>query len=234
MANASAAVSITDVSLPLAQGRREHMRERLLSSGPDTVDDEEILEMLLFLSISDRETKTLAKAIIGSFGDLGQACQANQADLRNLGLGNASIGIVELVREAARRLDLAEGASRPLIDNEADLAAYLDVPARLRMPAHTAALLLNAQSLLLADMSFPASRPTAEIVRAVTRRAIEVEASTLILATMRPEGQLVAMQREYALGRLAAKLSAALSMVFRNHLIFGADGRISSLHLGVI
>jgi DNA repair protein RadC len=44
------------------------MREKLLSVGPESLADYEILEMLLFLGIPRRDTKPLAKATINRFG----------------------------------------------------------------------------------------------------------------------------------------------------------------------
>jgi DNA repair protein RadC len=222
------------VDQALFHSHREQMRANLLASDPETVDDEDLLEMLLFLSISRRETKPLARAIIEDCGDFYRSCQADPAELRRLGLGDSSIDIIALVREAARRLNLAKRASRPLIATEADLTDYLDIPARLRLPAHTAALLLDNQNLLLADLSFPTSLPPEDIVNTVVRRALEGDAVTLIMATIRPGGDPFDPDRESALGARAAKLARALSITFRNHFIFSAGGKISSMHLGLI
>ena len=213
---------------------RQAMRTNFLASEPETVDDEDLLEMLLFLTISWHDTKPLARTIIKDCGDLYQSCQADDATLRRLGLGHSSIGMIELVRESARRLNLAKRASRPLIANKADLADYLDIPARLQLPPHTAALLLDAQNLLWADLSFPVFRSPEDVVNAVMRRAVEGDASTLIVATMLTDKDQAHLERERALGVYAAKLAAALSINFREHLVFGADGVASSMHLGLI
>jgi DNA repair protein RadC len=40
------------------------LRERFLAGGPDALPDYELLELLLFLSIPQRDTKPLAKTLI--------------------------------------------------------------------------------------------------------------------------------------------------------------------------
>ena len=59
--------------LPHYHGHRQRLRERFLSGGSDALPDYELLELLLFLAIPQRDTKPLAKALIqhfGSFADL--------------------------------------------------------------------------------------------------------------------------------------------------------------------
>ena len=210
------------------------MRNAFLANAPEAVDDEDLLEMLLFLTISWHDTKQLARTVIEDCGDFYQSCQADPAKLRRLGLGYSSIGMLELVRESARRLNLAKRASRPLIANKTDLADYLDMPTRLKLPPHTAALLLDNQNLLCADLSFPVFRAPEDVVNAVMRRALEGDAVTLIVTTFLADKDQPALERERALGVYAAKLTAALSITFRDHLIFGNDGVASSMHLGLI
>jgi DNA repair protein RadC len=44
---------------------------RLLEAGPEALPDYELLELLLFFSIDVKDTKPLAKELLGRFGSLG-------------------------------------------------------------------------------------------------------------------------------------------------------------------
>jgi DNA repair protein RadC len=210
------------------------MRTRLLSGGPDGLADYELLEMLLFFSIPRRDTKPTAKAVINAFGDLLQSLQAKAAELRRCGLDDSSIGVVELVREAARRLALTEAVSRPLLNDIPSLTTHLGIPARLRQPPHLAVLLLNNRNQLLAEMSFVELQDAASVTRAVGTRAVESHATALILATIRPDGPLTPNGYDRALTHSIQKAGKALSITLHDHMIFGPGSSESLRRLGMI
>ncbi len=210
------------------QGHRARMRVRLLGNGPGGLADYELLEMLLFLSIPRRDTKPLAKTVINYFGDLYRSLSGQPGELRRAGLDPASIGIIDLVREAARRLATAQSVSRPLLNNMPGLTEYLDVPARLQRPPHLAVLFLNNRNQLLADISFAAAQSPADIAQAVARRALEIHATALILATFRLGTLPAADERDRDVTRRVAKFGKALSIALHDHMIFG-DGASDSL-----
>jgi DNA repair protein RadC len=216
------------------QGHRGRMRTRLLSSGPVGLADYEVLEMLLFFSIPRRDTKPLAKSIINRFGDLYRVLQARAAELSGFGLDTATIGVIELVREAARRLALAEAVSRPLLNDNAGLLAYLDPPARLRRPPHVAVLLLNNRNQLLADLAFTEEQDPADIVQAVATQAVLIHATAVILASFRTGPGLEPSYRDRDLTDRMTKVGAALSLVLHDHMIFGAAGRDSFRRRGML
>lgn len=204
------------------------MRTRLLAGGPSGLADYELLEMLLFLSIPRRDTKPLAKAIINRFGDLYRSLNATATDLRKAGLDQVGIGLMDLVREAARRLANAEVVSRPLLKDAEGLAAYLDLPTRSQRPPHLAVLLLNNRNQLLADLPFTETQEPAEITEAVGRRAVEIHASALIIASFRLHAPPALTDRDRVLTRRVQRAGKLLSITLHDHFIFG-NGRVESL-----
>ena len=49
------------------------MRARLLTAGPDSLADHELLEMVLFLALPRRDTKPIARALLARFGSFANA-----------------------------------------------------------------------------------------------------------------------------------------------------------------
>jgi hypothetical protein len=78
------------------------MRRRLLAD-PDAHADYEILEMLLFLGISRRNTKPFAKDLIIQFGSLAAVVMASPEELESAGLNAETVTALNLVVEAAGR-----------------------------------------------------------------------------------------------------------------------------------
>ena len=91
-----------------AEGHRARMRARLLTAGPDSLADHELLEMVLFLALPRRDTKPIARALLARFGGFGGAVSAPLADLRTIeGLGDAGAAALKTVQAAALRLHRA-------------------------------------------------------------------------------------------------------------------------------
>jgi DNA repair protein RadC len=62
-------------------GHRNRLRARLLEAGPEALPDYELLELLLFFSIDVKDTKPLAKELLGRYGSLGGVLNAAPAQL---------------------------------------------------------------------------------------------------------------------------------------------------------
>jgi DNA repair protein RadC len=62
-------------------GHRNRLRARLLEAGASALPDYELLELLLFFSIDVKDTKPLAKELLGRYGSLGGVLNAAPAQL---------------------------------------------------------------------------------------------------------------------------------------------------------
>ena len=62
-------------------GHRNRLRTRLLEAGAQALPDYELLELLLFFSIDVKDTKPLAKELLGRYGSLGGVLNAQPTQL---------------------------------------------------------------------------------------------------------------------------------------------------------
>src|SRR6195256_2140525 len=77
---------------PHYHGHRERLRGRFREAGPDAVSDYELLELVLFRAIPQRDVKPLAKALIAKFGSFAEVVAAPAARLAEVkGMGEAAI-----------------------------------------------------------------------------------------------------------------------------------------------
>ncbi len=112
---------------PGSDGHRARLRLRLLTAGPDAIADHELLEMVLFLALPRRDTKPIARALLGRFGSFAAAIAAPLSDLRATeGLGEAGVAALKTVQAAALRLARAEVIGRPVLGNWDALMDYLN------------------------------------------------------------------------------------------------------------
>src|SRR5450755_2717224 len=109
-----------------AEGHRDRMRSRLLKAGPDALADHEMLEMLLFLALPRRDTKSIARELLTRFGTFGRVITAFPGELRAVeGLGDAGVAALKLAHASASRLLKRELGDRPVLRSWEALTDYL-------------------------------------------------------------------------------------------------------------
>src|SRR5579863_2238032 len=116
----------TEASSIGAEGHRNRLRARLLTAGPDSLADHEMLEMLLFLALPRRDTKPIAKELLARFGGFGPVVTASPDTLRATeGLGEAGVAALKLAQAAALRLLRGDLAGRQVLTSWEALTSYL-------------------------------------------------------------------------------------------------------------
>jgi DNA repair protein RadC len=208
-------------------GHRDRMRTRLLTAGPDALADYELLEMLLFLALPRRDTKPIAKALIARFGSFAATISAPLNDLRGVeGMGEAAVAALKTVQAAALRLARAEVMDKPVLGNWDRLMDYLNaVMARDRIEQFRV-LFLDTRNRLLADeaQSRGTVHHTPVYPREVVRRALELQATALILVHNHPSGDPTPSRDDIEMTREVKAAAQALSILLHDHVIIG-NGR---------
>ena len=231
-------------------GHRRRMRERLLSAGPASLADYELLEMLLFLGIPRRDTKPLAKALINSFGSLAAVLSAPSDELaREGGLSDACAALIRLPELAAVRLAGAEARDRPVLNNWERLLAYFETALTGAIPGQLRILFLDNRNRLLADevvedaSTIVASSIVGELdpgqpdtSRLAMRRALDLHATALLLVRVVPPGPLAkpVLAREAALAARLARAASPLAIILHDHMLVGGDNWVSLKQKGLI
>ena len=89
-------------------GHRQRMRERFLCGGLDGFADHEVLELMLFYAIPQRNVNPLAHRLLERFGTLHAVLEASVADLMKVeGVGRHTALLLNLFSHAARRLEMS-------------------------------------------------------------------------------------------------------------------------------
>ncbi len=211
-----------------ADGHRERLRTRLLTAGPDALADHELLEALLFLAVLRRDTKPIARELIARFGSFAAVIAAPPAELATVAdVGPSVVAAIKTVQAAALRLARAEVKShQPVLNNWDRLMDYLNaVMARERVEQFRV-LFLDTRNRLLADeaQSRGTVNHTPVYPREVVKRALELNATALILVHNHPSGDPTPSSEDVAMTREIRDAARALSVVLHDHVIVG-NGR---------
>ena len=221
---------------PHYQGHRERLRDRFMK-GSEALPDYELLELILFRAIPRRDVKPLAKALVARFGGFAEALNAPPERLRKVaGLGEAAIVEFRIVREAALRLAQAKVMKREVISSWQALLDYCSASMAYNSVEQFRILFLDRQNVLIADevQQTGTVDHTPVYPREVVKRALELNASALILVHNHPSGDPTPSQADIEMTRRIAGTAEPLGIQLHDHLVIGKGRHASFKSLGLI
>jgi DNA repair protein RadC len=204
--------------------------------------DYEILEMLLAASNPRGDTKPLAKKLIDHFGGTlaavlsadPEALKAVRVDGRRVGPAGAAM--LKAVREAALRLSRAELTDGEVIGSWDKLIDYCKANIAHGAVEEFHLLFLDRKNVLIKHERQQRGTidHTPVYPREVVKRALELNASALILVHNHPSGDPTPSKADIAVTRDIINAAKPLGVTVHDHLIIGR-GRHSSLRdLGLL
>jgi DNA repair protein RadC len=213
------------------------MRERLLSAGGDAFLDYELLEYVLGLAIPRRDTKPLAKRLLDEFGDLPGVLAAAPAELARVeGLGEGAAAALKFVEACAVRSAQTAALNRPVLANMAAVTAYLHTRLAHRATEEFRVLFLNNRNVLIRDEALGEGTVNAAPVypREIVKRALELNASAVILVHNHPSGDPTPSRDDIAMTRTVADAARPLGLAVHDHIIIARTGSRSFREAGLL
>jgi DNA repair protein RadC len=164
---------------------RKRLRARFMQGGAAAMPDYELLELVLFRAIPRQDVKPLARRLLDTFGDFNRVLSAPAHRLCAVqGVGDAVVQELKIVEAAAHRLARARVMHRPVLSGWQALLDYCHTTMAHREIEEFRVLFLDRKNVLIADEE--QARGTVDHVpvypREVAKRALELNASALILA----------------------------------------------------
>ena len=207
-----------------AEGHRHRLRQRLLTSGPESVADHELLELVLFLALPRRDTKPIARSLLSRFGSFANAIAAPLAELRGVdGMGDAGSAALKTVQAAALRLMRSELQERPILSNWDALLGYLNAQLARERVEQFRILFLDGKNRLLADEAQARGtvNHTPVYPREVAKRALELHATALILVHNHPSGDPQPSTLDLQTTASIKRALMTVDVVLHDHIIVG-------------
>jgi DNA repair protein RadC len=174
---------------PHYYGHRERLRDRFRDAGADAVTDYELLELVLFRAIPQRDVKPLAKKLIETFGSFSEVISAPVARLGEVkGLGPAAVTELKVVQAAASRLARGEVKRRKVLSSWSSVLDYCRTAQAFAEKEQFRVLFLDKRNQLIADelQQTGTVDHTPVYPREVIKRALELSATAIILVHNHP------------------------------------------------
>lgn len=216
---------------PHYHGHRERLRERFLGSGPDALQDYEMLELLLFQAIPRRDVKPLAKELLAAYGSLWAVTHAPAENLHaRFGFSDTVIAAIRVVGAIGLRMARQQIMARPILSSWQKLLDYC-AGAMAHEPVEQFRLLfLDRKNTLIADevQQRGTIDHTPVYPREVVRRALELGASAIILVHNHPSGDPTPSRADIDMTKQIMAAASALGVVIHDHIIIGKGGNYVS------
>ena len=169
------------------------------------------------------------------FGSLAAAIGGDRYELGRI--GGADLGwTFAVVHECASRMGRASIVKRSVISSHAALVAYLTTTMAWRGRELFRVLFLDKKNQLIVDevMNEGSVDHAPVYPREIVRRALEVDASAVILSHNHPTGDPATSAADIDMTRQVIEAGRALRITVHDHMIVGRDGVASLKSLGLI
>lgn len=209
---------------------RKRLRARFMEGGAAAMPDYELLELVLFRAIPRQDVKPLARQLLDTFGDFNRVVTASPARLAMVkGVGDAVVQELKIVEAASQRLMRSRVMNRPVLSSWDALLDYCHTAMAHRETEQFRILFLDRKNVLIADEE--QAKGTVDHVpvypREVVKRALELNASAIILVHNHPSGDPTPSDADLSMTHQIKDAAEVLGIILHDHLIIGKSRELS-------
>lgn len=209
---------------------RRRLRDRFIDGGAQAMPDYELLELVLFRAIPRQDVKPLARLLLDTFGDFNRVVSAAPSRLKMVkGVGEAVVIELKIIEASAQRLMRAKVMNRPVLSSWDALIDYCHTAMAHREVEQFRILYLDRKNVLIADEE--QAKGTVDHVpvypREVVKRALELNASALILVHNHPSGDPTPSDADITMTAQVQDAAQVLGITLHDHLIIGKSRELS-------
>ena len=218
-------------------GHRRRMRERYLKQGLDGFAPHEILELLLFYAIPQKNVNPLAHRLINRFGSLYGVLHAEPQQLMQVeGIGEYTATYLSLIQSAARQAMRAHGADKVKLGKRQAAVDYCIQLLYGEKRELFYAVCLNGQMEVISDVLI--ARGSLSDVPAYPRIVMDAvlthNAHCVLFCHNHPSGSVVPSPQDLVATRVLSGLLSEIEVVLVDHIIVSEDRAVSMVRNGFI
>lgn len=225
------------VEKPHYHGHRDRLREKFSRHGGSSLEDYELLELLLFRFIPRVDTKPIAKALLHRFGSIAGVLGADERELKQIAkVGTLAARDIKVVAAIASRSLKSEIQERTVLSSWSSVISYCSATMAHEKIEQFRILFLDKKNALIADevQQTGTIDHTPVYPREVIKRALEVSASAIILVHNHPSGDPTPSKADIDMTRTIIESAAPMGIVVHDHIIVGKLGHTSLKGLQLI
>ncbi|QDY71462.1 RadC family protein [Qingshengfaniella alkalisoli] len=216
---------------------RLRLQRRFLDSGAQSMPDNEVLELILIRAIPNCDVKPVSHRLLQEFGDFARVLAAPRDRLMAVrGVGDAVILELKLVEAATHRMARSKVMQKPVISSWDAVLNYCHTAMSHLETEQFRVLYLDRKNVLIADEE--QARGTVDHVpvypREIVKRALAMNASSLILVHNHPSGDPTPSDADIAMTIRVQEAAEVLGLSLHDHIIIGKSSELSFRSAGYL
>lgn len=222
-------------------GHRDRLRQKFLKAARhdalEAIHDYELLELILFQALPRRDVKPLAKALIARFGSLGAVFAAPPESLMQVeGVKETTAIALKTVAAAALHMIREDVIDKPVLSSWERLLDYCHAAMAHRDTEQFRILFLDRKNRLVADelQQKGTVDHTPVYPREVVKRALELQASAIIIVHNHPSGDPQPSRADIEMTKRIHEACRAVGVVLHDHVVIARAGYCSFKADGLI
>ncbi len=228
---------MTRPSSPHWQGHRDRLRQRFQKSRGRDLSDYEVLELFLFYILPRRDTKPVAKALLEKFKTFENMAFAETKRLCEVpGIGPSAALALHvygemIIRQAKQKIEKA-----PLLDSWERVVEYCRLKDGFQTSENVHILFLNNKNQLISDeiVAEGTVDQTSFYIRNIIKRALELQACSLLLVHNHPSGDVTPSQADIEETRKLNQAAQLMGLTLHDHLVVSKEHYTSLRNMGII
>ena len=217
------------------EGHRQRLKDRFLLEGLDGFTEVQILELLLFYAIPQKDTNPIAHALLERFKTFSQVLDAPLEDLEKVeGVGKEAALFLKMIPSVTRHY-MVDGAKQEVIlDTFYKCGKYLEnffVGSRVEK-VYLLCLDAKCKALCCLELCEGSVNSAGISVRKVVEKALAAKATSVILAHNHPSGIALPSAEDLQTTRRIAEGLRAVEIPLVDHIIVADGDHISMASSG--
>lgn len=211
-------------------GHRQRLRARFLRDSGASMADYELVELLLTQAVPRGDVKPLAKRLIAAFDDLAGVVTAPPEKLKKVkGVGEAVIAALKLTESAAVRMLRQKAFAADDLSSLDKVTDYCRAAMGHQPIEQFRGLFLDVKNRLIADelLQQGSISQTPIFPREVLKRALDLNAASLILVHNHPSGDPTPSQADVTVTKDIQHAATILDLAIHDHIVVARNRVIS-------
>ena len=213
------------------------MKDKFLNNGLDAFHDVNVLEMVLYYAVPQKDTNPMAHHLLNEFGSLAAVFDASVEDLETRGkLTQNAATLLKLIPAVARRQQISKASFETILNTTQRCGDYL-VPFFFNETEEVVYLLgLDAKCKALGCVKlFSGTVNYANLsVRRVVETALNMKATSVVLAHNHTSGIAVPSQEDIQTTKAVGHALDLLGILLVDHIVVADGDYVSMAESGLL
>lgn len=208
---------------------RKRLKEKFLNSDPSSVNDYELLELLLFQALLRRDVKPLAKELLQKFGNFNQLINTEKDKIFAVDEAKEPTYLQLRLLKLLNRIFQSEVKEKNIIRSWSALLDYLKFNMGCLKIEQFRVLFLNKKNILIADEVVAAGTidQTPVYPREIVKKFLFHEAGAIILVHNHPSGNTKPSKSDIDLTAQIINACNMINVTVHHHVIINNDNYYS-------